>query len=72
MTRREKCFICMEAPVKHKESGVCGACYSWLYYWRRKSVTEWVQYIRANGKRDARIAKIAPHNITSIKGKRRA
>lgn len=26
--------------VFYKESGLCTACYSSLYYWRKKSVTE--------------------------------
>jgi len=24
---------------KHKESGLCGRCYSWMYYWSNKSPT---------------------------------
>lgn len=42
MSNHATCRLCPE-PVKHPESGLCGACYHYLYSWTRRTPTEIVQ-----------------------------
>jgi hypothetical protein len=41
MSRSKRCEMdgCTN-DIKHPQSGLCGACYSYLWYWKQRSVTE--------------------------------
>lgn len=54
-------------PIKHPKSQLCGACYSWLYYWGKKTPTDVMRRIDAVHKAERRLEQIAPSNVKHIK-----
>lgn len=73
MSRKNRCHMegCTR-EVGHKESGLCKACYAFLYYWKNKSVTQRINHTRKLAFWDQR-AQVAllPKKVSTIRKKRR-
>lgn len=64
MKRRDTCAVdACEEPVKHPESGLCGACYSGLYYWSGATPTELLDHrrklARCRARMDLKLGNVA-------------
>lgn len=67
MSRKHQCTVpeCTEA-VKYLESGLCGACYAALYYWRDATPTELVRHQRKLRRSESRM-EMKLGNVKALK-----
>jgi len=57
----------------YKQSGLCTACYAFLYYWQDRSVTDKMRHVRKIERWNQRVhAGLMPAKVSSISNKRKA
>lgn len=52
--------------VKHRRSGLCGACYAFVWYWKNKSVTEIMQHSDKLHFWAQRVEQLPPTEVTRL------
>ena len=64
-----KCAMCEEKDLKYVKSKLCESCYQFLYYWRKKSVTQVMERHHTLQRWSTRTEKLIPDRVSPIKRK---
>lgn len=63
-----KCVISgCDNEIQHKKAKLCGACYSSIYYWTRKTPTALMHRISRLRVFEARMESVAPSNVRLLR-----
>lgn len=54
----------------HKKSVLCKACYQFLYYWNKRSVTDKMRHVHKVGQWNERVAALVPLKVAQLRRKK--
>ena len=70
MPRTEKCALCETEKVHYLEAKLCYNCYAFVYYWKKRSVTDLMKRFQQLDRWMTRTTKIMPPKVSPIKKKK--